>query len=82
VTPSWDNSARRKIGATIFHGSTPDLYRKWLQAKIRAARETDNSYRLIFINAWNEWGEGNHLEPDLRFGRAYLEATRRALQNI
>ena len=79
VTPSWDNSPRRTTGgARIFHASTPELYERWLKdaASTEAARSEP---RLVFINAWNEWAEGNHLEPDLRFGRKYLEATARAL---
>jgi lipopolysaccharide biosynthesis protein len=41
-----------------------------------------NGDRIVFINAWNEWGEGNHLEPDRKFGRGYLEATRRAISGL
>jgi hypothetical protein len=87
VCPNWDNSARRAEGALIFTGSTPTLYEKWLREIInrlppdkeheRAGQISPNS--LVFINAWNEWAEGNHLEPCQRWGRAYLEATRRAL---
>jgi lipopolysaccharide biosynthesis protein len=79
VTPAWDNSPRRATGgARIFHGSTPELYERWLTdvASVEAAQPEP---RFVFINAWNEWAEGNHLEPDLRFGRRYLEATARAL---
>ena len=80
VTPSWDNSPRRDRNALILRGSAPDKYEAWLK---EMARRTVNSLgadeRLVFINAWNEWAEGNHLEPDRKFGRAYLEATRRAL---
>ena len=76
VTPSWDNSPRRSEGAWIVKGSTPDLYEQWLrEAVLRAPEENP----LVFVNAWNEWAEGNHLEPCERWGRAYLEATRRAL---
>ncbi len=74
VCPSWDNVARRKKGATIFLNSTPELYESWLSAEI--SRNTTN---LIFINAWNEWAEGNHLEPDQKWGLKYLEATKRGL---
>lgn len=82
VTPSWDNSARRKNGPIIFHGATPEKYRHWLAQMIRwTRRNTPKSRQFVFINAWNEWAEGNHLEPDRRFGRAYLEATRTALQD-
>jgi lipopolysaccharide biosynthesis protein len=79
VTPSWDNSPRRKAGAVIFHGSTPEKYGTWLSRVITetaALRKMEEQF--VFINAWNEWGEGSHLEPDQRWGRAYLEATRQA----
>jgi lipopolysaccharide biosynthesis protein len=83
VTPSWDNSARRKEGAYIFHGSTPEKYEAWLrEAARKAASRHKGDERIVFINAWNEWAEGNHLEPDLQWGRAYLEATRRALTSL
>jgi len=87
VCPGWDNSPRRKSGATIFINSTPELYERWLREIVnrQAARMTADGNSdicpesLVFVNAWNEWAEGNHLEPDQRWGRAYLEATRRAL---
>jgi lipopolysaccharide biosynthesis protein len=81
VTPSWDNSARRKHGAWIYHGSTPERYEAWLKRMIqKTQRKLEEGKQIVFINAWNEWAEGNHLEPDLKWGRAYLEATQRALR--
>jgi hypothetical protein len=77
VTPFWDNSARRKTAAYILAYSTPEAYERWLRAVL--ARPAPFSQKVVFINAWNEWAEGCHLEPDLRHGHAYLEATRRAL---
>ena len=80
VMPSWDNTARRKTEAVIFKGATPSLYENWLKATIAKFKPPTPDENLIFVNAWNEWGEGNHLEPDQRNGRAYLESTRRALE--
>lgn len=80
VTPMWDNSARRKTGSVILKNSTPALYEQWLSAVVTKTRARAPHEQIIFINAWNEWAEGNHLEPDARHGRAYLEATRRALR--
>lgn len=80
VTPAWDNSARRKKRAFITADSTPDAYEHWLTETIRRVAHRPESHQLVFINAWNEWAEGNHLEPDQKFGRGYLEATRRALE--
>jgi hypothetical protein len=78
ATPGWDNSPRRQRDALIFHGSTPGDYEAWLRT---LARDTlarfHGDERILFINAWNEWAEGNHLEPDQRWGRAYLDATAR-----
>ena len=82
VTPMWDNTARRTTGAHIYQGSTPKLYEAWL---LEVARQTIQRFRpeerIVFINAWNEWAEGCHLEPDLKWGLQYLEATRMALEH-
>jgi lipopolysaccharide biosynthesis protein len=81
VFPSWDNTARRgKIGTVILNG-TPENYRRWLSEAIRRTKEEyPGEERLVFINAWNEWAEGCHLEPDRRYGHQFLEATRAARQ--
>lgn len=79
VTPMWDNSARRAKGATILRGSTPQRYEAWLRSAVDRARSADLPEPIVFINAWNEWAEGCHLEPCEKWGRAYLEATRRVL---
>ena len=83
VTPSWDNSARRKRGANIFTNSSPKIYEEWLRKVAKkTVKKPNKDEHVVFINAWNEWAEGNHLEPDLKWGHAYLSATKRALQNI
>ncbi|QDA59353.1 glycosyl hydrolase [Hymenobacter jejuensis] len=81
VTPDWDNSARRKQDATIFLGSTPELYENWLRDVVKKFKPYSKEENFIFINAWNEWAEGNHLEPCQKWGRQYLEATLNALNN-
>jgi lipopolysaccharide biosynthesis protein len=80
VTPSWDNTARRKTRALVLTGSHPDKYRDWLKAMILKSQPTATGDRVVFVNAWNEWAEGNHLEPCQRWGRAFLEATREAIR--
>jgi lipopolysaccharide biosynthesis protein len=81
VCPSFDNSPRRKYGAAILCNSTPEKYCEWLSTIIKWTQNTHNKHeQLVFINAWNEWGEGNYLEPDQRWGRSYLEQTKVALQ--
>jgi hypothetical protein len=80
VMPSWDNSARRGLRGNIFPNSSPAVYERWLQAVVRQTRQLKHGdERIVFINAWNEWGEGNYLEPDQAHGDAYLRATARAL---
>ncbi|MFZ2900368.1 MAG: glycoside hydrolase family 99-like domain-containing protein [Saprospiraceae bacterium] len=81
VTPSWDNTARRKQGAVIFKGSTPELYGQWLEHAVQMAKKLPSAQRFVFINAWNEWAEGNHLEPCQRWGVSYLETTRQVISN-
>jgi lipopolysaccharide biosynthesis protein len=80
VMPSWDNTARVGRRAHMAVNSSPEAYRSWLEIVAnRTRREQEGDERLVFINGWNEWAEGCHLEPDRRHGLAWLEATRAAL---
>ncbi|MEP6997163.1 MAG: glycoside hydrolase family 99-like domain-containing protein [Betaproteobacteria bacterium] len=80
LIPSWDNTPRQQDRGTAFVGSSPELFEYWLeQALHQTCIRHHGDERLIFINAWNEWGEGCHLEPDQRYGRGYLQAIASAL---
>ena len=81
VFPGWDNNPRKPGRGYTFAFSTPANYQHWLtQAGQFALQETDPEKRLVFINAWNEWAEGAYLEPDRRFGYAFLQAGADALR--
>ena len=84
VCPSWDNTARRKNNSNIFVNNTPLGYQQWLFNAIQDTlkRSPARDEHLLFVNAWNEWAEGAHLEPDHKYGYAYLEASRMALKRI
>jgi lipopolysaccharide biosynthesis protein len=83
VMPSWDNTPRRQDTSAIYINSSPETYEYWLGKAVEytIAHHTRDE-RLVFINAWNEWGEGAHLEPDRRYGHRYLEATRNVLNAV
>jgi lipopolysaccharide biosynthesis protein len=80
VTPMWDNTARRSRQAWMIRDPDPELYEKWLREAVQRSEPDLDGTKWVFINAWNEWAEGCHLEPCQRWGRAYLEATKRALE--
>lgn len=80
VIPSWDNTPRRQYNSTIFYNSSPQLYKQWLKdVIIDTKNKKSKSEQFVFINAWNEWGEGAHLEPDLKYGYSYLNSTKEAI---
>ncbi|MGH9079032.1 MAG: glycoside hydrolase family 99-like domain-containing protein, partial [Acidimicrobiales bacterium] len=79
VMVGWDNTARRPFGATIFEGATPEAYERWLRRAVDSVSTVREEENYLFIVAWNEWAEGNHLEPDQRYGRAFLDATKAVL---
>ena len=75
VFPSWDNTARTGARALVVLNGTPGNYARWLSAVLARAQASGETDPLVFVNAWNEWAEGCHLEPDQRHGRGFLEAT-------
>jgi glycosyltransferase involved in cell wall biosynthesis len=83
VCPGWDNEARIPGRGNVFACSTPEKYGRWLAMACKEAlRATNPGERLVFINAWNEWAEGAHLEPDRHFGYAYLRKTAQVIRRL
>lgn len=78
VFPSWDNTARTGPRALVVLNGTPDNYEHWLAQTIDASASDGHADPLVFVNAWNEWAEGCHLEPDRRYGLGFLQATQNA----
>jgi 2-polyprenyl-3-methyl-5-hydroxy-6-metoxy-1,4-benzoquinol methylase len=78
VVPSWDNAARRNDQALVVLNGTPNNFELWLrQAYEYTSKSLPAGKQLLFVNAWNEWAEGCHLEPDRLYGRRFLEAVDR-----
>ncbi|MBN2425599.1 MAG: glycoside hydrolase family 99-like domain-containing protein [Calditrichaceae bacterium] len=83
VFPAWDNEPRKPSRGTVFANSSPEFYKQWLQGSCRwTLKNKPPEERLVFINAWNEWAEGAHLEPDRKYGYAYLQATMDTLKSL
>ena len=78
VTPSWDNSARRRP-ALVLTGAEPREFGRWTRGVAEHFRPLGPDENFVFVNAWNEWAEGNHLEPCQRHGYGFLQAYRDAL---
>ncbi len=80
LVPTWDNTARYGSEAFALHGFTTAKMQEWMEQLIRYSEENlPADRRFVVVNAWNEWAEGAHLEPDTRFGYGYLNAIGRAL---
>ena len=81
IMPNWDNTPRSGANGIVLHGSTPDIFRGHVRRVLDSVQPAAPERRVVFIKSWNEWEEGNHMEPDLRFGLSYLEVLREELSN-
>jgi hypothetical protein len=78
----WDNTPRQGKTGHIFENFSPEIYEWWLtEVCLQTIERRAEDERLVFINAWNEWAEGAYLEPDIRYGRRNLDATKRAIDS-
>src|SRR5207245_1043772 len=73
----WDNTPRRGRGAIILTNDDTSIFEQGLAELVQSSQGKPADERVIFVNAWNEWAEGNYLEPDLHHGLAKLESVRR-----
>ncbi len=81
VIPNWDNTPRLGRWGWVLQDSSPELFAEHLRHAMSLIEDRPLEKRIVFLKSWNEWAEGNYLEPDERYGRGYLEATRRALSS-
>lgn len=80
IVPNWDHSPRTGKFGGILKNSTPELFQKHVEKTISYVQDKSSEHRVVILKSWNEWAEGNYMEPDLKHGRGYLEALKRALE--
>ena len=82
VAPNWDHSPRSGRKSLILTDSRPEYFGKLLIEAFETIKEKPVENQMIIVRAWNEWGEGNHLEPDLKYGLGYLEAIKSIREQV
>lgn len=79
IVPNWDHTPRSGKGGYLFENCEPSLFEKHCNKVMRSIAGRSEEERIIFLKSWNEWGEGNYMEPDLKYGFGYIDALKRAL---
>lgn len=81
LVPRWDKTPRMGRGAHVYKNSTPELFGKSIEFALERIKNKEEEHKILFVFAWNEWGEGAYLEPDIKFGKGYLEALLKGIKN-
>lgn len=81
IIPNFDRTPRAGWNTNnLWYNSTPKLFEKQLIKALNLIKDKKDEHKILFLQSWNEWGEGNYVEPDLTFGRQYLEVLKNALK--
>ena len=80
LIPNWDHTPRSGNLGSLFHNATPDLFERHVRKAMEVIKGKSSSRQILFLKSWNEWGEGNYMEPDLKYGKGYIDALRRGLK--
>lgn len=80
IAPNWDHTPRSGRKSIILKNSTPKYFKKAVLLALNAVKNKPAEKRIVFLVSWNEWGEGNYLEPDTEFGNGYLNALKEAIE--
>ena len=81
IIPNWDHTPRSGRGGYVITHSTPQLFKQHVHNVFSVLKTKDIDRQIAFIKSWNEWGEGNYMEPDLKYGRKYLESLKDEIEN-
>lgn len=81
IISSWDHTPRSGKRGSVFVGATPQRFGDFVKKLLTEIQSYQNKPPFIMIKSWNEWGEGNYLEPDLRYGKAFITELRKAIDN-
>lgn len=79
LLPQWDHSPRSGRFGIILYNSSPEYFKKHALQVLDAVKGKPEERKIVFLKSWNEWGEGNYMEPDLTHGRGYIDALREAI---
>lgn len=82
LIPNWDHTPRSGNYGVVFHKSTPNLFKNHATRALEIVKNKPKSRQILFLKSWNEWGEGNYMEPDLKFGKGYINALKAAINEI
>jgi hypothetical protein len=79
ILPQWDRSPRVGKAEGVYVGATPEAFEAHLRQAVEIVQKKEPDHRLLFLRSWNEWAEGNYVEPDLRYGHGFLEAIKKVV---
>ena len=82
LIPNWDHTPRSGRRGYVFHRPTPELFQRHAEQALRVVGHKSPSHQVLFVKSWNEWGEGNYMEPDLSYGKGYIQALARAIAKV
>ena len=79
LIPNWDHTPRSGRRGYVFHHATPELFCSHAKKALQVIKKKRSSRQILFLKSWNEWGEGNYMEPDTRYGKGMIKALKEAI---
>lgn len=82
MIPNWDHTPRSGYNGDLFTNSTPALFEKHCEQVLSIVKDKRSNRQIAFLKSWNEWGEGNYMEPDLKYGKGFIKSLREAKDKV
>ena len=81
IFPGWDRTPRTNDAEGVYINATPENFKRHIEQALKVIEKKDAEHRILFLRSWNEWGEGNYVEPDLKYGHGFLDALRDVIKD-